>query len=77
MDSSLCQAYKDEIQSLEEEIKLLAEKYEANQEESISFSEEEILMSMYAFFICWIHTVYLSKLFRISFCLYVGTLCYS
>lgn len=51
MDSSLCQAYKDEIQSLEEEIRLLTEKYEANQQESVSFSEEEILMSMYAFFL--------------------------
>lgn len=50
MDSSLCQAYKDEIQSLEEEIKLLAEKYEDNQQDSIFFSDEEILMSMYAFF---------------------------
>ncbi|XP_065498522.1 centromere protein P [Caloenas nicobarica] len=49
MDSSLCHAYKDEIQSLEEEIKLLAEKYEDNQQESISFSDEEILMSINSF----------------------------
>ncbi|NXW92324.1 CENPP protein, partial [Alopecoenas beccarii] len=49
MDSSLCQAYKDEIQSLEEEIRLLAEKYEDNQQESISFSDEEILMSINSF----------------------------
>ncbi|PKK21655.1 centromere protein P [Columba livia] len=49
MDSSLCQAYKDEIQSLEEEIRLLTEKYEANQQESVSFSEEEILMSINSF----------------------------
>ncbi|NXS54367.1 CENPP protein, partial [Brachypteracias leptosomus] len=50
MDNSTCQVYEDEIQSLEEEIKLLAEKYEDSQQESTFFSEEEILMSMYAFF---------------------------
>ncbi|KAK4815087.1 hypothetical protein QYF61_015570 [Mycteria americana] len=50
MDSSICQVYEDIIQSLEEEIKLLAEKYEDSQQESTFFSDEEILMSMYAFF---------------------------
>ncbi|NWX11835.1 CENPP protein, partial [Aegotheles bennettii] len=50
MDSSIYQAYEDEIQSLEEEIKLLAEKYEDGQQESTFFSEEEILESMYASF---------------------------
>ncbi|XP_010191563.1 PREDICTED: centromere protein P-like, partial [Mesitornis unicolor] len=46
MDSSVCQAYEDEIQSLEEEIKLLAEKYEERQQESTFFSDEEILTSI-------------------------------
>ncbi|KFO74409.1 Centromere protein P, partial [Cuculus canorus] len=46
MDDSTLQAYEDEIQSLEEEIKLLAEKYEDSQQESIFFSDEEILMAM-------------------------------
>ncbi|NWX49176.1 CENPP protein, partial [Steatornis caripensis] len=46
MDNSICRAYEDEIQSLEEEIKLLTEKYEDNQQESTFFSEEEILMSI-------------------------------
>ncbi|NWQ79546.1 CENPP protein, partial [Columbina picui] len=45
----LCQVYKDEIQSLEEEIKLLAEKYEYKRQESISFSDEEISMSINSF----------------------------
>ncbi|KFM04399.1 Centromere protein P, partial [Aptenodytes forsteri] len=49
MDNSICQVYKDEIQSLEEEIKLLAEKYEDNQQESTFFSDEEILMSIKSF----------------------------
>ncbi|KAM6387669.1 centromere protein P isoform 1-T4 [Pluvialis apricaria] len=46
MDNSICQVYIDEIQSLEEEIKLLTEKYEESQQESTSFSDEEILMSI-------------------------------
>lgn len=50
MDNSICQDYEDEIQSLEEEIKLLSEKYEDRQQESTFFSDEEILMSKYAFF---------------------------
>lgn len=50
MDNSICQVYEDEIQSLEEEIKLLTEKYEESQQESTFFSDEEILMSMYAFY---------------------------
>ncbi|NXG54394.1 CENPP protein, partial [Hemiprocne comata] len=49
MDNSIFQAYEDEIQSLEEEIKLLAEKYEDSQQESTFFSEEEILMSIKSF----------------------------
>ncbi|KAM4653718.1 centromere protein P isoform 2-T2 [Amazona ochrocephala] len=46
MDSNVCQVYEDEIQSLKEEIKLLAEKYEDSQQESTFFSDEEILMSI-------------------------------
>ncbi|XP_014808996.1 PREDICTED: centromere protein P isoform X2 [Calidris pugnax] len=46
MDNSICQTYEDEIQLLEEEIKLLTEKYEDNQQESTFFSDEEILMSI-------------------------------
>ncbi|KAM8995059.1 centromere protein P isoform 1-T2 [Ara ararauna] len=46
MDSNICQVYEDEIQSLKEEIKLLAEKYEDSQQESTFFSDEEILMSI-------------------------------
>ncbi|NXJ71208.1 CENPP protein, partial [Rostratula benghalensis] len=46
MDDSNCQIYEDEIQSLEEEIKLLTEKYEDKQQESTFFSDEEILMSI-------------------------------
>ncbi|NXE75913.1 CENPP protein, partial [Cochlearius cochlearius] len=49
MDNGTCQVYEDEIQSLEEEIKLLAEKYEDSQQESTFFSEEEILMSKKSF----------------------------
>ncbi|NXO58057.1 CENPP protein, partial [Aramus guarauna] len=48
MDNSICQVY-EEIQSLEEEIKLLAEKYEDNQHESTFFSDEEIVMSIKSF----------------------------
>ncbi|NXG75202.1 CENPP protein, partial [Baryphthengus martii] len=51
MDNNICQVYEDEIQSLEEEIKLLTEKYEDSQQESTFFYEEEILKSMYVFFI--------------------------
>ncbi|NXT49796.1 CENPP protein, partial [Pluvianellus socialis] len=46
MDNSIYKAYEDEIQSLEEEIKLLTEKYEDSQQESTSFSDEQILMSI-------------------------------
>ncbi|NWV26271.1 CENPP protein, partial [Origma solitaria] len=46
MDNSVCQAYEDEIQALEEEIKLLREKYEDNQQESTYFSDEEILKAL-------------------------------
>ncbi|KAM9374660.1 centromere protein P [Phaethornis superciliosus] len=46
---SICQAYEDEIQSLKEEIKLLAEKYEDSQQESTFFSEEVILKSIESF----------------------------
>ncbi|NXN24469.1 CENPP protein, partial [Nycticryphes semicollaris] len=46
MDNGNCQVYEEEIQSLEEEIKLLTEKYEDNQQESTFFSDEEILMSI-------------------------------
>ncbi|NWH53878.1 CENPP protein, partial [Fregata magnificens] len=49
MDNSICQVYEDEIQSLEEEIKILAEKYEDSQQESTFFSDEEILMSIKSF----------------------------
>uniref|UniRef100_A0A8B9MPI9 Centromere protein P n=1 Tax=Accipiter nisus TaxID=211598 RepID=A0A8B9MPI9_9AVES len=49
MDNSICQVYEDEIRSLEEEIKLLAEKYEDGQQESTFFSDEEILMSIQSF----------------------------
>ncbi|NXF65123.1 CENPP protein, partial [Ciccaba nigrolineata] len=49
MDNSICQVYEDKIQSLEEEIKLLAEKYEDSQQESTFFSDEEILMSKKSF----------------------------
>ncbi|KFZ62898.1 Centromere protein P, partial [Antrostomus carolinensis] len=49
MDNSICQGYEDEIQSLEEEIKLLSEKYEDRQQESTFFSDEEIQMSIKSF----------------------------
>ncbi|XP_065605932.1 centromere protein P [Cyrtonyx montezumae] len=45
MDKSVYQVYEDEIQSLEEEIKLLSEKYEDIQHESSFFSDEEVLKS--------------------------------
>ncbi|NWU72495.1 CENPP protein, partial [Pterocles burchelli] len=49
MDNSILHVYEDEIQSLEEEIELLAEKYEESQQESTFFSDEEILMSIKSF----------------------------
>ncbi|NWQ66026.1 CENPP protein, partial [Neopipo cinnamomea] len=49
MDNNVYQVYEDEIQALEEEIKLLTEKYEDIQQESTFFSEEEILKSMKSF----------------------------
>ncbi|XP_062441218.1 centromere protein P [Rhea pennata] len=49
MENSIYQVYEDEIQSLEEEIKMLAEKYEDSQQESMFFSDEEILMSIKSF----------------------------
>ncbi|NXX81990.1 CENPP protein, partial [Urocolius indicus] len=49
MDNSICQVYEDEIQSLEEEIKLLTEKYEDSQQEANFFSDEEILIAMKSF----------------------------
>ncbi|NXP80937.1 CENPP protein, partial [Ramphastos sulfuratus] len=49
MDISMCHVYEDEIKSLEEEIKLLAEQYEDIQQESTFYSEEEILMAIKAF----------------------------
>ncbi|NXE97984.1 CENPP protein, partial [Menura novaehollandiae] len=49
MDNSICQAYEDEIQALEEEIRLLTEKYEDIQQESTFFSDEEILKSIKSF----------------------------
>ncbi|KFV45234.1 Centromere protein P, partial [Tyto alba] len=45
MDNNIYQVYEDEIQSLEEEIKQLTEKYEDSQQESTIFSDEEILMA--------------------------------
>ncbi|KFV11659.1 Centromere protein P, partial [Tauraco erythrolophus] len=49
MDNSICQVYEEEIRSLEEEIKLLTEKYEDGQQESTFFSDQEILMSIKSF----------------------------
>ncbi|XP_074952676.1 centromere protein P isoform X2 [Phalacrocorax aristotelis] len=49
MDNSIFQVYEDEIQSLEEEITLLAEKYEDSQQETTFFSDKEILMSIKSF----------------------------
>ncbi|NWU76476.1 CENPP protein, partial [Onychorhynchus coronatus] len=49
MDNNVYQVYEDEIQALEEEIKLLTETYEDIQQESTFFSEEEILKSIKAF----------------------------
>ncbi|KAM6256636.1 centromere protein P [Porphyrio hochstetteri] len=49
MDTNIFQVYEEEIQALEEEINLLAEKYEEGQQESTVFSEEEILKSVKSF----------------------------
>ncbi|NXS10841.1 CENPP protein, partial [Neodrepanis coruscans] len=46
---NIYQVYEDEIQALEEEIQLLTEKYEEIQQESTSFSDEEILKSIQSF----------------------------
>ncbi|KFV73786.1 Centromere protein P, partial [Dryobates pubescens] len=48
MDNT-CQVYEDEIQSLEEEIKLLTEQYKDIQQESTFYSEKEILMAIKSF----------------------------
>ncbi|NXC71372.1 CENPP protein, partial [Anhinga anhinga] len=49
MDSNIFQVYEDEIQSLEEEITLLAEKYEDSQQETTFFSKKELLMPIKSF----------------------------
>ncbi|NXA68400.1 CENPP protein, partial [Mohoua ochrocephala] len=49
MDKSVCQPYVDEIRALEEEIRLLTEKYEDIRQESTFFSDEEILKSIKSF----------------------------
>ncbi|NWU88507.1 CENPP protein, partial [Upupa epops] len=49
MDNNALQAYEDEIQSLEEEIKLLSEKYDDSQQESLFYSDKEILMLIKSF----------------------------
>ncbi|NWI48337.1 CENPP protein, partial [Picathartes gymnocephalus] len=49
MDRTIFQDYEDEIQALEEEIRLLAEKYEDIRQESTFFSDEEILKSIESF----------------------------
>ncbi|NXH85381.1 CENPP protein, partial [Edolisoma coerulescens] len=49
MDESVCQAYEDEIQALEEEIRLLTVKYEDLRQESTFFSDEEILKAIESF----------------------------
>lgn len=50
MDKSIFQPCEDEIRALEEEIWLLTEKYKDIRQESIFFSDEDILQSTYAFF---------------------------
>ncbi|NXD05959.1 CENPP protein, partial [Nothocercus nigrocapillus] len=49
MEDNIYQVYEDEIRSLEEEIQMLAEKYEDRQQESMFYSDEEILMSIKSF----------------------------
>ncbi|KAL2299770.1 hypothetical protein Nmel_012616, partial [Mimus melanotis] len=49
MDESIFQPYEDEIQALEEEIRLLTEKYEDIQQESTFFSDEEVLKAIFPF----------------------------
>ncbi|NXP53558.1 CENPP protein, partial [Heliornis fulica] len=49
MDTDVFRVYEEEIQSLEEEINLLAEQYEDSQQESTIFSDEEILKSIKSF----------------------------
>ncbi|CAN8186080.1 unnamed protein product [Coccothraustes coccothraustes] len=49
MDEGVFQTYEDEIQALEEEIRLLTEKYEDMLQESTFFSDEEILQSIKSF----------------------------
>ncbi|NXD27794.1 CENPP protein, partial [Spelaeornis formosus] len=49
MDKCVSQDSEDEIQALEEEIRLLTEKYDNMQQECTFFSEEEILKSMKSF----------------------------
>ncbi|NXT71506.1 CENPP protein, partial [Chaetops frenatus] len=46
MDENIYKAYEDEIQALEDEIRLLTEKYEDIRQESTFFSDEEILKSI-------------------------------
>ncbi|NXQ39964.1 CENPP protein, partial [Catharus fuscescens] len=49
MDKSIFQPYEDEIRALEEEIWLLTEKYKDIRQESISFSDKDILQSIRSF----------------------------
>nr|XP_020662288.1 centromere protein P [Pogona vitticeps]XP_020662289.1 centromere protein P [Pogona vitticeps] len=49
MDNNHIQVYKDEIRSLEEEIKMLAEEYECSQHGSMAYSDGEIRMDMKSF----------------------------
>ncbi|KAF4803471.1 centromere protein P [Turdus rufiventris] len=49
MDKSIFQPYEDEIRALEEEIWLLTEKYKDIRQESIFFSDEDILQSTRSF----------------------------
>ncbi|NXC97129.1 CENPP protein, partial [Certhia familiaris] len=46
MDESIFKDYEDEIQALEEEIRLLTEEYENIQQESAFFSDEDILKAI-------------------------------
>lgn len=49
MESDIYQVYEDEIHSLEEEIEMLTQKFE-NKQESTFYSDEEIQISMYVFY---------------------------